>query len=554
MRLYAVVAAGGFRRYATYRVATLAGVFTNTVFGFIMAYTYIALWDERPHLGGYDMSQALTYVWLGQALLMTCAMMGGGFEDELMERIRTGDIAVDLYRPADLQLWWMAGDLGRAAFHLLGRGIVPMVLGALAFDLALPGSPWTWLAFLVSVALGVVVSFAVRFLVALSAFWLMDGAGAMQIAWLAGLFFSGMLLPLNLFPGVLGDVARALPWSSLLQVPADVFLGTYAGWDLAGAYAFQAGWAVVLLLAGRPCSRWRPGGWWSRVAEVRVEGVVGAEPGIAFAERSRLVEGVRAYGLIVAMWLRSTMAYRASFVMTAVGNFVATGFDFVTIMLMFTHVDVLGGYTLPEIALLYGASATAFGLADLVLGSMDRVGRRVRDGTLDTLLVRPVPVLAQVAADRFALRRLGRITQGLLVLGYALVVLDIEWTPLKVAMLPMMVLSGAAVFGAVFVVGAAFQFYAQDASEVQNAFTYGGTTLLQYPPSVFAKDLVRGVTFVVPLAFVSWLPALYVLGRDYPLDLPRWVAFLPPLVAVGCWVVAGLAWRVGLRAYRSTGS
>ncbi len=56
---------------------------------------------------------------------------------------------------------------------------------------------------------------------------------------------------MNLFPGVLGDVARALPWSSLLQVPADVFLGTYEGWDLAGAYAFQAGWALALLLAGR---------------------------------------------------------------------------------------------------------------------------------------------------------------------------------------------------------------------------------------------------------------------------------------------------------------
>ncbi|CAM5542679.1 ABC transporter permease [Streptomyces atroolivaceus] len=278
------------------------------------------------------------------------------------------------------------------------------------------------------------------------------------------------------------------------------------------------------------------------------------EPETEFAERSRLVEGVRAYGLIVAMWLRSTMAYRASFVMTALGNFLVTGFDFVTIMLMFGHVDALGGFTLPEIALLYGASATAFGLSDLVLGSMDRLGRRVRDGTLDTLLVRPVPVLAQVAADRFALRRLGRITQGLLVLGYALLTLDIAWTPLKVVMLPLMVLSGAAIFGAVFVAGAAFQFYAQDASEVQSAFTYGGTTLLQYPPSIFAQDLVRGVTFVVPLAFVSWLPALYVLGRDYPVDLPRWVAFLPPVVAAVCWVLAGLAWRAGLRAYRSTGS
>ncbi|MFB6776772.1 ABC transporter permease [Streptomyces sp. NPDC056352] len=277
-------------------------------------------------------------------------------------------------------------------------------------------------------------------------------------------------------------------------------------------------------------------------------------PDAVFVERSRLVEGVRAYGLIVAMWLRSTMAYRASFAMTAFGNFAATGFDFVAILLMFAHVDELGGYTLPEIALLYGASGTAFGLADLVLGSMDRLGRRVRDGTLDTLLVRPVPVLAQVAADRFALRRLGRITQGLLVLGYGLAVLDIAWTPLKVVMIPLMLLSGAAIFGAVFVGGAAFQFFAQDAAEVQNSFTYGGNTLLQYPPTVFAKDLVRGVTFVVPLAFVNWLPALYVLGREYPLGLPEWVAFLPPVVAGVCWALAGAAWRAGLRSYRSTGN
>ncbi|MER6910630.1 ABC-2 family transporter protein [Streptomyces sp. NPDC000594] len=255
MRLYGVVLAGGFRRFAAYRVATAAGVFTNTVFGFIMAYTYIALWDERPRLGGYDVSQAVTYVWVGQALLMACALMGGGFEDELMDRIRTGDIAVDLYRPADLQLFWLAGDLGRAAFHLIGRGVLPMAFGAFAFDLALPGSALTWLAFLLAVALGVLVSFALRFIVALSAFWLLDGAGVSQVSWLLGLFFSGLMLPLNVFPGALGEVARALPWSALLQIPADVLLGTRSGAELAGAYAFQAGWAVVLLGAGRMLQR-----------------------------------------------------------------------------------------------------------------------------------------------------------------------------------------------------------------------------------------------------------------------------------------------------------
>ncbi|MFD4542533.1 ABC transporter permease [Streptomyces bauhiniae] len=254
------------------------------------------------------------------------------------------------------------------------------------------------------------------------------------------------------------------------------------------------------------------------------------------------------------MWVRSTMAYRASFVMTTLGNFAATFFDFVAIMLMFSRVDSLGGWSLPEVAFLYGLSAVAFGMADLLIGSMDRLGRRVRDGTLDTLLVRPAPVLAQVAADRFALRRLGRLTQGALVLGWSLSRLDVDWTPLKLLLMPVMIAGGCGIFCAVFVAGAAFQFLAQDASEVQNAFTYGGTTLLQYPPAVFTEGLVRGVTFVLPLAFVNWVPAAYVLGRPYPLGLPGWTAFVSPLVALACCALAGLAWRAGLRSYRSTGS
>ncbi|MHC0433947.1 ABC transporter permease [Streptomyces sp. O3] len=251
MRLYTAVAAGGFRRYATYRTATAAGVFTNTVFGFVMAYTYTALWTARPQLGGYDQSQALAYVWIGQALFAASALYGGGFGDELIARIRTGDIAIDLYRPVDLQLWWLAGDAGRALFQLLGRGVIPMAIGALAFDIALPGSALIWLAFLLALLLGFTVSFAIRYLVALSAFWLLDGTGAVQIAGLAGMFFSGLLLPLNVFPGLLGEVARALPWSSVLQVPADVYMGTHTGWGLLQAYAFQTGWALALLAAGR---------------------------------------------------------------------------------------------------------------------------------------------------------------------------------------------------------------------------------------------------------------------------------------------------------------
>ncbi|MFE7897421.1 ABC transporter permease [Streptomyces sp. NPDC057424] len=247
-RLYAAVAAGSFRRYATYRAATVAGVFTNTVFGVILVYTYLALWEERPHLGGYDQAQAVTYVWLGQCLFATLAIQGGGAEKDLMERIRTGEIAVDLYRPADLQLWWLAGDVGRALFQMLGRGVVPFVFGAVFFPMALPTDVFAWAAFVVALLLATVVSFAIRYLAALSVFWLMDGMGVSQVLMVTGVFFSGMVLPLNAFPGALGEVVRVLPWAAQIQMPADVLMGETAP---LGAFAFQTAWAVVLLAAGR---------------------------------------------------------------------------------------------------------------------------------------------------------------------------------------------------------------------------------------------------------------------------------------------------------------
>ncbi|MED7954724.1 ABC-2 family transporter protein [Streptomyces sp. BE20] len=250
-RLYAAIARGAFRRFSTYRAATLAGAFTNTVFGFILAYTFLALWQARPGLGGYDQSAAVTYIWVSQALLVTVAVWGGGFQDDVQERFRSGDIAVDLYRPVDFQGWWLATDLGRAAFHLLARGVPPLLAGALVFHTRMPEAPLTWVFFLISVLLAVVVSFGLRFLVSLTGFWLHDSEGVRAVMLVVAMFFSGMLLPIGLFPGVLGEVAPVLPWAALVQVPTDVFLERSTGTGLLGAFGFQLAWALVLLAAGR---------------------------------------------------------------------------------------------------------------------------------------------------------------------------------------------------------------------------------------------------------------------------------------------------------------
>lgn len=246
-RLYWEVAVRGFRRYATYRAATFAGVFTNSVFGFIRAYILLALFHLRPHIGGFDARDVLTYTFVTQGFLMPMAMFGWS---EIEDRVRTGDVVTDLYRPVDFQLYWLSQDAGRAAFQTVFRGIPPVLVGALFFTLRLP-SVGDAALFVGSCCLGLLVSFGIRFLVNLTAFWLLDARGLNQLLTTLNLALGGIALPIVLFPHALEVVARALPFASIAQIPLEFYLGKHHGGDAAGMLAVQAGWAAFLLGAGR---------------------------------------------------------------------------------------------------------------------------------------------------------------------------------------------------------------------------------------------------------------------------------------------------------------
>lgn len=267
-----------------------------------------------------------------------------------------------------------------------------------------------------------------------------------------------------------------------------------------------------------------------------------------------MVDSVRAFGLIAGAWIRSSMAYRASFVILLLSSAVLTVLDFVVILIVFSHLDAFGGFTLAQIAVLYGMSGLAIGAADLLLGNAEQLGARVRDGSFDLMLCRPVAALVQVAADRFALRRLGRILQSSAVLVWALASAPIDWTPTRGLVLVAALVSGSLIFCSLFVMGGAFQVFAGDAAEVSNAFTYGGNTLTQYPLAIYPTEVVRAVTFILPLAFVNWYPALFVLDVEDPFGFPAWFQLASPVVAMLFVGAATLVWRVALRRYRSTGS
>ena len=238
-----------FRRATTYRAAAVSGVFVNTVFGYLRASVLVFVAAAGGGaVGGLSGADLATFAFVSQGLLMVVGAFG---DPEIADRVRTGDIVIDFYRPADLQTWWLAVWLGNAAFQVVARGVPPVLLGALAFDVRWPPGWAVGLAFAVSVLLASIAGFAIRFCSNIAAFWLLDNRGIEQLVTLALSFFGGLLLPLSLFPPPLEWIARALPFAAMVQTPAEVYLGTRPGREIVPLLAMQALWVVVLLVAGR---------------------------------------------------------------------------------------------------------------------------------------------------------------------------------------------------------------------------------------------------------------------------------------------------------------
>lgn len=236
-----------FRRYASYRAATIAGILTNTFFGILLGTVMTAVTRERTAVNGYDRQALLTQVWVMQGMLATLAIWGWV---DIGDRIHSGDIAIDLNRPVGVQRWWLAHDMGRAAYHALVRGTVPFLIASLLFDLRLPTNWWTPLLFAASLAIANFVSFGLRFLVNVGGFWVHDVRGVNRMAMVLWSALSGMSVSLALFPPHLATVLRALPFAQLMQVPADVWLERHDGPALAGVIALQVAWALALTLGG----------------------------------------------------------------------------------------------------------------------------------------------------------------------------------------------------------------------------------------------------------------------------------------------------------------
>lgn len=265
-------------------------------------------------------------------------------------------------------------------------------------------------------------------------------------------------------------------------------------------------------------------------------------------------DSLRLYLRYLGISIRSQMQYRASFIMLSIGTFATTAAEFVGVVALFDRFGSLRGWTLAEIALFYGITNIAFALAEAWARGFDTFAGMVKSGEFDRVLLRPRSTALQVAGQELQLMRVGRMVQGLFVLIWGATALSVSWTIGRIVLLIAAILGGACLFGGLFILQATLCFWTVDSIEIANTLTYGGVETARFPLTIYRDWFRRFFTFGVPLACVTYFPALAILGRPDPLGTSLWFQSLAPLVGFIFLLIALLIWRFGVRHYRSTGS
>lgn len=271
------------------------------------------------------------------------------------------------------------------------------------------------------------------------------------------------------------------------------------------------------------------------------------------AESGSLAQRVAPYRAVLASRVRAQASYRASFVTDLIGSLLVGLVELAEVWVIFGQVQVLGGLSFSAVLMVFGLSNVAFSIADLAVGHADRIPRYIQAGTIDVFYLRPLPVLTQLLTSEVSLRRLTRVAVGAVALGVGLHANDIAHPGRAALLVAMAVVFGSIIFGALFVTAGGAQFWLVNGAELTNSFTYGSSYASSQPASLFGTGMRITFGFVVPAAFIGYLPTLAILGLPGRALLPAWLAWLLPVVAAWTVLVAATVWRAGMRHYQGAG-
>jgi len=243
------------------------------------------------------------------------------------------------------------------------------------------------------------------------------------------------------------------------------------------------------------------------------------------------------------------MQYKATFFLNIMGRILMSFATVAGVLFMFTRFNEVDGFTLSQTLLCTAVVTMAFSLAEVFARGFDIFPRLLGNGEFDRALVRPRGIIFQVLASHIEFLRLGIFIQALAVLCYAIPNSGVIWTWDKILTLFLMVSCGAIVFFGLYIVYASFAFFTTEGLEFMNILTYGGRNFGRYPFSIYGDEILRFLTYIIPLALFQYYPLLYLLGRTQNVFF-MFTPLIGSLFIIPCYAF----FRIGLRRYKSTGS
>lgn len=248
MQSYWAIFSTHFRLYLQYRTAALAGFGTQLFWGLIRVMIFAAFYraSKKPQPMTYE--EVVSYIWLGQAMFV---MIPWTVNRDLRDLIRSGGVAYELLRPLDLYFFWFCRILARRLAPTILRAIPMLIIASLFLGLKIP-STWEALAGWLLTTFGAfLLSSAFTAVTTISLLWTIAGEGVAQLSATIVILFSGLVIPLPLFPDWAQPIIAFLPFRGLGDVPFRAYIGHIPAEQILSAFMHQAIWIIALVVYGR---------------------------------------------------------------------------------------------------------------------------------------------------------------------------------------------------------------------------------------------------------------------------------------------------------------
>ena len=231
-----------------YRAAAFAGIVTQLFWGLLFAMIFRAFYQEASQTEPISLSQTITFVWLGQALLQ---LLPWSIDKEIESQVKSGHVAYEMIRPLHLYHLWFARSLAMRLIPASMRCLPIFILAGWFFGLESPISWEAGVAFGFSIILALFLSAAITTCVLISLFWTVSGEGIQRLLPHCTVFFSGMVVPLPLFPQWMQPFLNLQPFRGVMDIPCRLYTGVIPSSDALYYLGFQLAWITIFVIAGQ---------------------------------------------------------------------------------------------------------------------------------------------------------------------------------------------------------------------------------------------------------------------------------------------------------------